>query len=66
VWEKEIWPPSSPDCNPLDYFVWGVAEFQVNKVPHSTTVSLISKIKEVMGNLDKATVAGPASGSDPG
>ncbi len=24
VWEKEIWPPSSPDCNPLDYFVWGV------------------------------------------
>jgi hypothetical protein len=57
VWEKEIWPPSLPDCNPLDYFVWGVAELQVNKAPYSTTDSLISKIKEVMGNLDRATVA---------
>ena len=20
---KELWPPSSPDYNPLDYYVWG-------------------------------------------
>jgi hypothetical protein len=26
VWEKEVLPPSSPDCNPLDNFVWGVSE----------------------------------------
>jgi hypothetical protein len=26
VWEKEVEPPSSPDCNHLDYFVWGVSE----------------------------------------
>ncbi len=26
VWEKEVCPPSSPDCNPLDYFVWGITE----------------------------------------
>jgi hypothetical protein len=51
VWEKEIWPPSLPDCNPLGYFVWGINEIQVNKVPHNTAASLISKIKEVMGNL---------------
>jgi hypothetical protein len=29
--EKEIWPPSSPDCNPLNYCVWSVAELQVKK-----------------------------------
>ena len=23
-WEKEIWPASSPDLNPLDYYVWSV------------------------------------------
>ena len=23
VWEEEVCPPSSPDCNPFDYFVWG-------------------------------------------
>jgi hypothetical protein len=37
VWEEEVCPPSSPDCNPFDYFVWGVsvlsviAEFRVGK-----------------------------------
>ncbi len=57
VWEKEIWPPSSPDCNPLDYYVWGVCELDVNKAPHNTVESLVAKIKEVMGNLDRDTVA---------
>jgi hypothetical protein len=45
VWEKEIWPPSSPDCNPLDYFVWGVTELEVNAAPHNKTEDLIKKIK---------------------
>jgi hypothetical protein len=22
VCKKEIWPPSSPYCNPVDYFAW--------------------------------------------
>jgi hypothetical protein len=26
VWEKEIGPPSSSDCNLLNYFVCGVSE----------------------------------------
>jgi hypothetical protein len=26
VWDKEVWSPSSSDCNYLDYFVWGVFE----------------------------------------
>ncbi len=25
-WSPDLWPPSSPDCNPLDYFVWGAVE----------------------------------------
>jgi hypothetical protein len=32
-WEKEVWPPSSPDCNPMEYFVWGVAERDTNRPP---------------------------------
>jgi hypothetical protein len=47
VWEKEIWAAhSSPNCNPLDYFVWDVCDL------HNTVASLVAKIKEVMGNLD--------------
>jgi hypothetical protein len=26
VWDKEVWPPSSPDYSLLDYFVLGVSE----------------------------------------
>ena len=26
VWGKEVLPPSSPDCNSLDYLVLGVYE----------------------------------------
>jgi hypothetical protein len=25
VWDKEVWPPSSPDYSLLEYFVWGVS-----------------------------------------
>jgi hypothetical protein len=56
-WWKELWLPSSPDCNPLDYFVWGVSELHVNKTPHNTSAALMEKITEVMGNLDKDTMA---------
>jgi hypothetical protein len=45
--EKEIWPPSSPDCNLMGYFVWGVSERDVNRSPQSTKRSLINSIKEV-------------------
>jgi inhibitor of nuclear factor kappa-B kinase subunit alpha len=27
---KDEWPPSSPDCNPLDYFVWS---YMLSKLP---------------------------------
>ena len=56
-WPKEIWPPSSPDCNPLDYYVWSVCERDVNKAPYNTAASLTAKITEVMANLPRATVA---------
>ena len=31
VCKKEIWPPSSPYCNPVEYFAWGVYELRVSK-----------------------------------
>jgi hypothetical protein len=51
-WPKEIWPPSSPDCNTLDYFMWSVCEREVNKQPHNTMASLKAKISEVMADMD--------------
>ena len=25
-WPKELWPPSSPDLNPLDFAIWSIPE----------------------------------------
>ena len=55
-WEKELWSPSSPDCNPLDYFVWSVTERDVNKFSHNTRASLIAKIIEVFRLLPRQHV----------
>ncbi len=56
-WSKEVWPPCSPDCNPLDYYVWSVCERDVKRSPHNTATSLKAKITEVMANLPRDTLA---------
>ncbi len=53
---KEIWPPSSPDCNPFDSSMWCEFERKVNKQPHNTLASLRAKILEVMANMDREFV----------
>ncbi len=57
MWDKEVWPPISPDCTHLDNFVLGVSELMVKAKPHNKTEDLILKIKEVMRSLDRDTVA---------
>ena len=52
-WLKEMWPPSSTDCNPLDYFMWVIVEREVNKCPHITLASLKAMTSDVMTDLDR-------------
>ena len=56
---KGMWPPSSPDYNPLDDFMWSEFEREVNKQPHNTLASLKAKISEVMTNIDREIVILP-------
>jgi hypothetical protein len=56
VCEKEIWPPSSPDCNRLDCIILGISELRVNLQPHNKTENLLPKIKEVMESFDRSTM----------
>jgi hypothetical protein len=58
-WSKEIWPPSSKDCNPSDYFKWSEVEIEVNKHSHNTLASLRSKISEVMADMDREVIIPP-------
>jgi hypothetical protein len=55
-WLKEIWPPSSPYCSPLDSFMWCEFEREVNEQPQTTLASLRAKILEVMANMDREFV----------
>jgi hypothetical protein len=57
VWEEDVCPPSSPDCNPFDYFVWGVSELSVIAKFRNKSNDLIKKMKEVMGSLGRDTLA---------
>ena len=53
---KDQWPPSSPDLNPMDYFVWGYLEAHTNRRPHTTKDSLIASIKEHCASLPRDLV----------
>ena len=50
------WPPSSPDLNPLDYFVWSYVENITNMTSHNTKASLIAAICWVFTELPPALV----------
>ena len=48
--------PSSPDLNPLDYFVWSFVENITNMTCHNTKASLIAAIRWVFAKLPPALV----------
>ena len=48
--------PSSPDLNPLDYFVWSFVENITNMTSHNIKASLIAAIGRVFAELSLALV----------
>ena len=64
-WSPDLWPPSSPDCNPLDYFVWSVVEAGVNKTAHNTVGELKATIVEEMEELDRRALVRACSSFRP-
>ena len=49
-------PPSSPNLNPLDYFVWSYVENITNMTSYNTKASLIAAIRRVFAKLPPALV----------
>ena len=50
------WPPSSPDLNTLDYFIWSSVENISNMTSNNTKASLIAAIRRVFAELPPALV----------
>ena len=53
---KSVRPPSSPNLNPMDYFVWSYVENITNMTSHNTKASLIAAIHRVFAELPLALV----------
>ena len=45
------WPPTYPDLNLLDYFVWSYVKNITNMTSHNTKASLIAAIRRVFAEL---------------
>ncbi|QQP55180.1 Transposable element tcb2 transposase, partial [Caligus rogercresseyi] len=45
-WPWSMWPPSSPDCNPLDYGIWGVVERKACSIPHASVDALKAAVEK--------------------
>jgi hypothetical protein len=55
-WLEEMWPPSTTDCNSLDYFMWCVVVREVNKCPHITLASIKVMTLDVVTDLDREVI----------
>lgn len=44
-WSKDMWPPSSPDANPLDFSIWAFVEEKACKQSHASVSALKGSIQ---------------------
>uniref|UniRef100_A0A914UNG0 DDE_3 domain-containing protein n=1 Tax=Plectus sambesii TaxID=2011161 RepID=A0A914UNG0_9BILA len=40
VWDRDVWPPNSPDANPLDYSVWSILQNKACATRHTSEDAL--------------------------
>ena len=50
---SNVWTPNSPDLNPMDYYVSGTVEKDVNHCASTTKAQLIEKIKAFFETLPR-------------
>uniref|UniRef100_A0A8W7Q077 Tc1-like transposase DDE domain-containing protein n=1 Tax=Anopheles coluzzii TaxID=1518534 RepID=A0A8W7Q077_ANOCL len=61
-----VWPSSSPDLNPMDYFVWGAVERDTNRTSSNTKAQLMAKNRSVFAALPRELSPGLVPGSGDG
>ena len=51
-----LWPPNSPDLNPVNYKVWGVMQQKVHSVRIRDANHLRQRIKEAWSEMDQCVI----------
>ena len=57
-WSNELWPPSFPDLNPMDFGIWSILERKACAVSHSNVEKLKKKLKESWAKIESETIRG--------
>ena len=55
-WEKELWPPSSRDLNPMDFGLWSILETKACRTSHPNLDSLKRKLTSAWDEIDPEVV----------
>ena len=61
-WSKEVWPPSSPDLNPMDFCVWSVLEADACASSHVSVEALKSSLEKAWAKMPQETLRKAAEG----
>ena len=52
----ELWPPSSPNLNPMDFSGWFMLETEACRSPHTTVESVVKAWAKILQNKLHAPV----------
>ena len=52
-WDKSMWPPQSPDLNPLDFSVWWHVESKACAARHPNVEALKSTVNKVWADMSE-------------
>ena len=55
-WPKELWPPSSPDLNSMDFGIWSILDQKFCAVSYSSVEVLKQKLTKSWAKIDAETV----------
>ena len=55
-WSKDMWPPSSPDMNPMDFSIQSILEAKVSNKNYPNKAALIKALMAAWDNLSPETV----------
>ena len=61
-WPKKMLPPSSPDLNPMDYFIWSILRTNAFGKRHSSVDNLKASLRQAWAALPQRTVRAAVGG----
>ena len=52
----DLWPPNSPDLNPVDYRIWGLMQQGLYKTPVRDTIDLKKRLVDTWASIPQCVV----------